>query len=130
LPRESPERRERLPDLALALDDAGRFDRLIEVVEEAIDVGRSTGDAVLLHRGLVEWAVFLLLHQPKRMSLEEHRAVAEEAVAVLSEHGHDAGLTGALDLLGLVSGAPARWRRSWRPRSVRSSWSSAARRSV
>ncbi len=100
LPTADAERRALLPELVVALDTAGRFERADVVIRDAIEIGRSSGDMRLLNIASAMRVDGLLMRSPQEISLDEHRAVTTEAARVLTELGDDARLSEVLLCLG------------------------------
>ncbi|MDQ3957886.1 MAG: AAA family ATPase, partial [Actinomycetota bacterium] len=94
----SPQRLEVLPDLGLALYEAGDYARAGEVLDEAITLAGHLGDTRTQARCRL-YQETLRIHRDPQVNTEESRLVAEACIGVLSQLEDDLGLSYAWDLL-------------------------------
>jgi len=101
LPEDDPERASLLVPLARARVEDGALEEAERLIGDAARLGAGSGDRGLEQRALLEQQ-FLRLRVDPEGTTDEARAVADRALAVLSELGDDAGLATAWDLLAGV----------------------------
>jgi tetratricopeptide (TPR) repeat protein len=88
-----------LPTLGRALFDAGEWDRADQMLAEAIEAGKETGDRRLVADASVS-RMEVQLHRESDISHQEIRMVLDEAVRVFTEVGDQAALARALGFAG------------------------------
>jgi class 3 adenylate cyclase/tetratricopeptide (TPR) repeat protein len=101
LPEQDAKRLGVLPDLGLALYEAGDYPAAIEVFDEAISLATTLDDP----RTATRCRIFkerARIHRDPQVDDDKVRAVAEHAVEVLSQLGDDSGLSHAWDLVAYV----------------------------
>ncbi|MDQ3914113.1 MAG: AAA family ATPase [Actinomycetota bacterium] len=101
LPERDVKRLDVLPDLGLALYEAGDYSAAIGVFDDAIELATTLDDA----RTATRCRIFkerARIHRDPQVDDDELRAVAEDAVEVLAKIGDDAGLSHAWDLVAYV----------------------------
>jgi predicted ATPase/class 3 adenylate cyclase len=99
---ESDERRlTLLPELGVALSQAGELTRADEVLSEALETGKSTGNRHVELAALIERAAVRLISEPEDdPDLKE----VEAAIPTLEEFGDDRALAAAWSLIGRRQG--------------------------
>ncbi|MDQ3981303.1 MAG: tetratricopeptide repeat protein, partial [Actinomycetota bacterium] len=101
LPEKDAARLDVLPDLGLALYEAGDYSAAIDVFEEAISLATMLDDA----RTATRCRIFkerARIHRDAQVNTEELRGVADRAVEILGSAGDDYGLAYAWDLSAYV----------------------------
>jgi class 3 adenylate cyclase/tetratricopeptide (TPR) repeat protein len=102
IPAEDPIRPELLPDLAFALLEIGDFTPMKQVVDEATDAARASGDATMEARALVLRLWLSLFTNPEGWAEEASRE-ATQAISLFEDQRDEPGLSRAWSLLGLVN---------------------------
>ena len=95
LERTDPARVAMLPDLGHTLVSTGDFVRARPTLEEAVELGRETGDTRTEHRARVELLVLRVQSEPD-FPVTEFIAGVEEAARILTELDDDAAVARAL----------------------------------
>ena len=84
-----------LPDLGQTLKTAGDFERARAILDEAVELGRETGDVRNEQRARVELLVLRMESEPD-FPMAEFVAGVDTAVGLLAELGDDAAVARAL----------------------------------
>ena len=95
LERTDPARVAILPDLGQTLKTAGDFERARAILDEAVELGRETGDVRNEQRARVELLVLRMESEPD-FPMAEFVAGVDTAVGLLAELGDDAAVARAL----------------------------------
>jgi predicted ATPase/class 3 adenylate cyclase len=103
LPANARARLELLPDLGLALTEAGELARAEEVLIEAEREAGASGEVGIELNALIERAALHLLSDPES-DMQELLAAVEGSLTVLAELGDDRGQGRGWYLIGLVRG--------------------------
>jgi class 3 adenylate cyclase len=96
LPQDAPERGELLVDLAEALHETGELLRAREILQQALNGARASGDDAVEARARLELANLRPLFDPGSDALEELQLAGEHAVAVFERLGDNRRLARAL----------------------------------
>ena len=108
LPDFHVERREILPILATALMRTGDFMRAEQLLDQALEAARASGDKRLELRTLIDREFFMTFTHPGE-PLEQLVAVADAAIPMLEELGDDLGLARAWWLKSEAHMNACRW---------------------
>jgi len=100
---DAPARLALLPDLGLALTEAGELTRAEEVLVQAMETAAAAGNRRVELNALIEHAALHLLSDPDS-DIDELLAHVEQCLPVLEELGDDRGQGRAWYLIGLVRG--------------------------
>ncbi len=108
LPSHHTRRLELLPELALALMEAGEFDRLLAAAREMEEAAAETGDVGLQAHAIVIGLWIRLFTSPEGWAAEADRE-ARRAIETFGRLGDERGLARAWSLVGLVGMLSARF---------------------
>jgi class 3 adenylate cyclase/tetratricopeptide (TPR) repeat protein len=104
LPRDDPARPHLLADLGAGLRDRGELERAGVVLSDAFEGARSSGDAGLEWRALIERSEVEFITHPERASAERIREQAEQAITVFERLHDDRALARAWRMVGELHG--------------------------